>query len=130
MRCQTIQCPFRGEASNDPSRVCANHHFSGGYDFTSGLFAYGHFQLRNIDPDFCFAFWAVQWEIKYHCILTYFGSGLTAANRTVNPLGSVQFVIHVSFLHIVGLIKLFCIYKPIMCLCKRFLDLSCYQLAP
>lgn len=32
MRCQTFQCPFRGEASNDPSRVCANHHFSGGHD--------------------------------------------------------------------------------------------------
>ena len=97
---------------------------------TSGSFAYGHFQLCDVDTDFGFAFGAVQWEIKYHCILAYFGSGFAAANRAVNPLGSVLFVVHVSFLHIVGLIKLFCVYKPIMCLCGRFLDLSSYQWAP
>ena len=33
MRCQTVQCPFRGPACNDPSRVGAYHHFRGGYDY-------------------------------------------------------------------------------------------------
>ena len=73
---------------------------------TSGSFAYGHFQLCNIDPDFGFTLGAVQREIVHYRIFAYFGSGLAAANRAVNPLGSVLFVVHVSFLHIVGLIKL------------------------
>ena len=67
---------------------------------TSGSFAYSHFQLFDVDPDFGFTFWAIQREIKYHCILAYFGSGLTAANRAVNPLGSVLFVVHARFPHI------------------------------
>lgn len=32
--------------------------------------------------------------------------------------------------HVIGLIKLFCVFKPIMHLCKRSLDLAGYQLAP
>ena len=36
---------------------------------TSGSFAYGHFQLCDVDTDFIFAFGAVQWEIENNRIL-------------------------------------------------------------
>ena len=47
---------------------------------TSGLFAYGHFQLRNIDPDFCFAFGAVQWKVVNYSIFENFCSGFVATD--------------------------------------------------
>ena len=87
--------------------------------FTSGSFAYGHFHLWNIDPDFCFAFGAVQREIKYHCILAYFGSGLAATNGTVNPLGILINSSHILHLYRIGysvksfISKLSCWYEAI-----------------
>ena len=69
-----------------------------GSAFTSGLFAYGHFQLRNIDPDFGFTLGAVQREIVHYRIFAYFGSGLASTNGAVNPLCCLLLYIHVWFL--------------------------------
>lgn len=54
MRCQTFQCPFRGFACIDPSRVCANHHFSGGYDspFRQAWHKNGASSAK-LTPDWC-----------------------------------------------------------------------------
>ena len=67
---------------------------------TSGSFAYGHFQLFNIDPDFGFTLGTVQREIMHHCVLACFGSGLAATDGTVNPFSIFLFVVHVRFLYI------------------------------
>ena len=36
MRCQTFNTPLGVKSVIGPSRACANHHFSGGYDFPKG----------------------------------------------------------------------------------------------
>ena len=66
---------------------------------TSGSFAYCHFQLWNIDPDFGFAFWAIQWEVEHHRIFIYLCPCFVATNRAFYPLCIICFVVHVRFLH-------------------------------
>ena len=60
----------------------------------SGSFAYGHFQLCNIDPDFGFTLGAVQWEIVHYRIFAYFGSGLIATDWAMNPSGFFLLIFH------------------------------------
>ena len=62
---------------------------------TSGSFAYGHFQLFDIDPDFGLAFGAIQREVLNHRIFVDSGSGFAATDGAMNPVSSFLFVVHV-----------------------------------
>ena len=95
--------------------------------FSSSSFAYGHFQLRNIDPDFGFAFGAVQREVLNHRIFIYFGSGFIATIGAKNPLGTYYFAVHMRFLH--GGTSRFCCSFPLMCvLSSNKLHMPCVHL--
>lgn len=53
--------------------------------FSSGSFAYNHFQFYNIYPYFFLAFRTVQWKLHKNGILIYFCSGFPTTNGTMHP---------------------------------------------
>ena len=69
--------------------------------FPSGSFAYGHFQLHNIDPDFGFTFWAIQREIVHYRIFMYFCSCFTSTDWAMNPARVFIFSFHLLFSHLI-----------------------------
>ena len=90
--------------------------------FSSSLFAYGHFQLRNIELDFSFTFGAVQREVLNHRIFIYFGSGFIATIwKRIHWAHSILLFICDSF--IVGY------YNMLMCdLSSNKLHMPCVHL--
>ena len=62
--------------------------------FTSGSFAWHHFQLYDIDSSFLFALGAIEWEMHKNRFPIDFDSTLAAANRAANPKRIVRCLIH------------------------------------
>ena len=46
---------------------------------------YYHFEFYNIDPNFPFAFWAIQWEVGEYGIFINLCSRFPIANQTMHP---------------------------------------------
>lgn len=62
--------------------------------FTSGSFAFRHFQLHYIDNGFLFASGTEKRKIKHRCIAVHFGSGFGIADWAANPTGILLFFTH------------------------------------
>ena len=62
--------------------------------FTSGSFAWHHFQLYDINLCFLFALGAIERETHKYRFPMDFDSGLAAANRAANPERIVRCLIH------------------------------------
>lgn len=63
--------------------------------FTSGSFAYDHFQLNDINSDFLFALGAKKRKIHQNGIRIHFGSRFAVAYGGTNPQRIISFFIHV-----------------------------------
>ena len=63
--------------------------------FTSGSFAYDHFQLNDINSDFLFALGAKKRKIHQNGIRIHFGSRFAVAYGATNPQRIISFFIHV-----------------------------------
>ena len=75
--------------------------------FTSGSFAWHHFQLYDINIGFLFALGAIEREANKHRFPMDFDSALAAANRAMDPKRIVRCLIHRNS----SKIKWFCVNR-------------------
>ena len=62
--------------------------------FTSGSFAFRHFQLHYINLCFIFASRAEERKVEHRCIDINLGSGLRTTNWAVNPICELFIILH------------------------------------
>ena len=62
--------------------------------FTSGSFAFFHFQLHYINLCLFFTSGTIEWKVEHRCISVHFGSCLGITDRAVNPSGILLIFTH------------------------------------
>ena len=62
--------------------------------FTSGSFAFFHFQLHYINLCLFFTSGTIEWKVEHHRISIHFGSCLGITDRAVNPSGILFIFTH------------------------------------